>query len=222
LIRLLQDNALEDAVDSVVVYGQVHAWRALAQMRAEAAIEPLLELLDEQENFEDWDNWITEEVPIALGMIGPAALGPVANRLEASFARKHVQSYFAHALQEIAAKHPETHDEVVHRLTAFLDNAADNDPSVNGFVVGYLTDLEAVEAWPVVERAYTAGLIDVSIVGGLEEVKWQFGLGPRPIRKMWPFHEAGIPVGFVSPDSARAEKRAKKQKAAKRKTKRSR
>src|SRR5688572_25668566 len=76
LIRLVQDQELVQMEDSAPeVYAQVHAWRTLGQLRAEAAIQPLLALLAEQE-FDDRDDWVSEEMPRVLGMIGPAALRP--------------------------------------------------------------------------------------------------------------------------------------------------
>src|SRR5262245_20529152 len=72
LIRLLSDGAFLTA-EEPEVYAHIHAWRALGQLRAAEAIEPLLELIAEQENEADWSEWISQEVPVALGMIGPAA-----------------------------------------------------------------------------------------------------------------------------------------------------
>lgn len=40
---------------------------------------------------------------------------------------------------------------------------------LNGFIVGYLVDLEAVEAAPLMERAFAAGRVDVSIMGDWAE-----------------------------------------------------
>ena len=49
LIRMLRDPALLDApADSPKVYASIHAWRALGQLHAEAAIGPLLELLRDE------------------------------------------------------------------------------------------------------------------------------------------------------------------------------
>src|SRR5829696_524944 len=66
LLRLLQDEELAWAEEETPsVYGQIHAWRALGQLKTEAAIEPLLDLLAGQEG-DDWNDWVTEEVPRSL------------------------------------------------------------------------------------------------------------------------------------------------------------
>jgi len=73
LIRMATDEELNQAAsDSLEVWAPVHAWRALGQLRAEAAIEPLLSLfrrIDENE-----DDWVDGQLPDVYGMIGPAAI----------------------------------------------------------------------------------------------------------------------------------------------------
>jgi HEAT repeat protein len=71
LVRMATDPALYAAPEKVPdVWASVHAWRALGQLEASAAAAPLLALLERE-----MDNpWVTDEVPLALGMIGPAAL----------------------------------------------------------------------------------------------------------------------------------------------------
>src|SRR5258708_7350660 len=75
LIRMATDEQLNNAdSESLEVWAPVHAWRALGQLRAEAAIEPLLELLREDEESGEMNDWAIEELPEVYGMIGPAAL----------------------------------------------------------------------------------------------------------------------------------------------------
>lgn len=66
------NNALED---SDLVRAPPHAWRALGQLRAEAAIQPLLGLL--RLTGEEDDDWVAMDLPKALGQIGPSAIAPV-------------------------------------------------------------------------------------------------------------------------------------------------
>jgi hypothetical protein len=180
LIRLVQDKELAQLEDGAPeVYAQVHTWRALGQLRAEAAIQPLPALLAEQE-FNDPDDWTTEEIPRVLAMIGPAALVPTAARLLVEHRFNHTPGEYSQALTEIAKGHPETRDEVVEHLRAFLRLAPENDPSMNGFVIANLLDLEAEEAWPTIEVAFTSGNVDESIAGDADQVKHELGLGPKP------------------------------------------
>ncbi|HEY2787171.1 MAG TPA: hypothetical protein VGJ05_19585 [Fimbriiglobus sp.] len=219
LLRLLQDEALARTGNGPEIYAQVHAWRALAQLKAEAAIEPLLDLLAGQEDEDEWDDWITEGVPEALGRIGPAALEPTAICLERTFTLTFAPTYYGRALSAIALRYPETRDEVVRRLTAFLDRAADNDPGANGFFVSYLKELEATEAWSVIERAFATGNVDEMVAGDAADAKYELGLGPMPVREIRCRDVGSIKTPLSA--KARALKRARKKKTAKKRHKRS-
>jgi PBS lyase HEAT-like repeat-containing protein len=75
LIQMATDEALNEAdAESTEVWAPLHAWRALGQLRAVEAVEPLLELFDRLED----DDWVHEELPVVFGLIGPAALPALA------------------------------------------------------------------------------------------------------------------------------------------------
>ncbi|MFM8273846.1 MAG: HEAT repeat domain-containing protein [Gemmata sp.] len=179
LIRLLQDDDLsQGAPDTPEVYAQVHAWRALGQLRAPEAIEPLLDLLAEQ-GLEDWDDWITEGVPDALGQIGPAAIPAVVARLHASSRSEYLPSYYANALVAVAERFPETRSEVINHLCHALRTVS-HHPTTNGFIVSDLISLGAKESLPVIEVAFALGNVDEGIAGDVAMVKYSLGLGPLP------------------------------------------
>lgn len=212
LIRLVQDQelALGDS-ESPVVYAQIHAWRALGQLRAEAAVESLLDLLAAQGDDADWNDWTTEEVPRVLGLLGPAAIPATVARLERRGREEWPSVYFAGALTEIAKRHPETRAEVVRELSRVLDTARDNDPGANGSVIADLLDLKAAEAWPVIEQAFATGNVDAGVAGDAAAVKWELGLGPKPPSRTFPPPRAG----YLPTAKERAEARAKARKAEK-------
>ncbi len=71
LIQMATDEALNEAdPESPEVWAPLHAWRALGQLHAVEAVEPLLELFDRLED----DDWVHEELPAVFGLIGPRAL----------------------------------------------------------------------------------------------------------------------------------------------------
>jgi hypothetical protein len=219
LIRLMQDRDLlqwgQDE-EPPRVYAGVHAWRALGQLKAEAAIEPLLDLILENDA-DDFSDWVIEEVPEVLGMIGLPALAPTAERLEQFHFRPFSPGSFARVLERIAGDFPETRTHVIEHLVAFLDHARQNDPGQNGIIISSLIKLKAVEAWPAIERAFISHGVDPMIVGDANMVRFQLGLGPEPPRR-----ERRIPRTFASSPKERAEDRARKRKAEKRKQNRNR
>lgn len=219
LIRLLGDEEMYHAdSDAPEVYAQIHAWRALGELKAEAAIDPLLDLLANQEDEDDWNDWVTEEVPKVLAMIGPAALPRAATRLEQHHRLEHAPVEYSQTLTEIAKSHPQTRADVVDYLSRMLQLAAENDPSVNGFIISDLIDLKAVEAWPVVEAAFKTSHVNVTIVGDVDYARWHFGLGPKPPTA----YRLGRPVAALplrGTAKQRAEERARQRKAEKRRNK---
>jgi hypothetical protein len=78
LIRMACDPALNHAdEDDPHAYAPLHAWRALGQLAAPEAAAPLAELLVQLPE----DDFANEELPEVLGMIGAAAVEPVAAAL---------------------------------------------------------------------------------------------------------------------------------------------
>src|SRR5260370_624667 len=72
LIRMAADEKLNEAdIDDVASWAPMHAYRALGQLHAQAAIEPLLSLLD---LFREVNDFAMEELPYVFAMIGPLAL----------------------------------------------------------------------------------------------------------------------------------------------------
>src|SRR5438067_2166943 len=68
LIRVVRDPAWHELdPESPAVYTDIHAWRALGQLRAVEAVEALLEALD-CDLAEDGD-WASEELPRVFGAI---------------------------------------------------------------------------------------------------------------------------------------------------------
>jgi hypothetical protein len=188
LIRLVRDKELLDSIPNTEEedprwYGYIHAWRALGQLRAPEAIEPLVELLAAQSDDDAWSDWVNEEVPRVLAMIGPAAMPAVAARLEGHREGRWPAVGYGNALAEIAKQHPDTRAEAVGHITRSLEAATDNDDALNGFLISDLIDLEATESWPVIEHAFATGSVDESIAGDEADVKWRLGLGPEPPRR---------------------------------------
>jgi hypothetical protein len=174
LIRMATDDALHDGPQaSKLVWAPVHAWRALAQLRAPEAIAPLLTLL---ERANDSDDWVMSDLPEALAQIGAPAIEPVANYLADTARGEWARVTAADALGHLGQAHPELRAECVTRVTAQLENFAEQSDTLNAFLIAPLWDLRAGEAVSVIERAFASGRVDESVNGDWEDVQIHFGL----------------------------------------------
>lgn len=175
LIRMALDEELHWAdSDSLEVWAPVHAWRALGQLRAEAAVEPLTRLLVRIDEFSD--DWVGEELPEVFGTIGPSAIPALTDYLADPAHRLWARVAATHSLGEIGKQHPEARTDCIAALAEQLEHFAELDPMLNGFIISYLTDLKAVEAAPVMERAFAADCVDLVIQGDWEDTQIRMGL----------------------------------------------
>ncbi len=191
LIRMATDPELRWAYsDTLEVWAPIHAWRALGQLHAEAAIEPLLPLFDEAED----DDWVMEDLPEVYGMIGPAAIPAITAYMADESHGEWPRIAAMRSLAEIGKMHPEARDECIAALSQQLELFDENDPEMNGFLINDLLDLKAVETASLMKRAFDAGYVDESIVGDWDEVQVALGLKSR----------AEVPVKRFNPPFARS------------------
>ncbi len=178
LIRMATDNELyRDDEDTLESWAPIHAWRALGQLRAEAAIEPLMGLFEKEES--NYWEWIAEELPLVYSMIGPAAIPALAAYLADTSQAIFPRTTALNCLEDIAIDHPETRQECVAIFTHQLESFAENGSELNGFLIGSLVDLKAVESAPLIERAFAADTVDRMLVGDWDDVQVELGLKSR-------------------------------------------
>lgn len=156
----------------------IHAWRALAQLRAADAVEPLLGMLHEAEQQED--DWAMEELPDVFGMIGPVAI-PALEVFLADESRSEWARVTASAsLMEIAQNHPEARPQSVAALNRQLESLEEEALDLNSFMVSHLVKLKAVEAAPAIRAAFKADVQGDYVAGDWEAVRKSLGLDPSP------------------------------------------
>lgn len=225
LIRMLTDEELWtlDSED-VRVWANIHAWRSLGQLRAEEAIEPLLDLLHWIDD--EYNDWVGEEVPEVLGMIGAAAIPAVSAYLADTSHALWSRTAAAGALMEIGKRHPEVRDQCVAAIANQLEKFAKNNPILNGMMVANLVDLKGVEAAPVIERAFAANRVDDTIMGDWNDVQVRLELVPYLELRQRQFEASQRPVvdfstvakpkqevsGFGSSSADKSKKKGKKKK----------
>lgn len=183
LMRLVQDNELRwlqppddlpDDEDLPDWYGQIHAWRALGQLKAEEAIPALLGILHQIDD--DEDDWLSSDAHTVFGMIGSAAIEPLADYLADEFNPMYARSVAGSALAEIGKLQPESREHCILGIAAVLEKYETNDEALNGFLIGDLVDLKAVEQIDLIKRAFEAGAVDEFINGDVEDVQVEMGL----------------------------------------------
>jgi hypothetical protein len=212
LIQMATDRALhtQDS-DNPVVWAPLHAWRALGQLRAEEAIQPLIPLFHEID-----DDWLAEELPEVFGLIGPAAVTPLGVYLADTSHDWYPRAIAAESLAAIGQRHPESRDECVAVLTKQLERFKTTDPGVNGLLIGALVDLKAVESASVIRRAFSARCVDEMIMGDWQDVRQELGLVPPAVLKA---REARPHGAFAEANDQqpgqRKKRKAKRKQAAK-------
>jgi hypothetical protein len=175
LIRMALDEGLHSGPDTTkVVWGPIHAWRALGQLKAEEAILPLLGLLRRIDEHED--DWVIADIPSVFARIGPSAIDPVADYLADLANPEHARICASSILTEIAACHPDARSQCIARICAQLERFPDQDSSFNAFLICDLLDLHAFEAVPIIEKAFAGQKVDQSVVGDWEGIQVQLGL----------------------------------------------
>ncbi|MQA89919.1 MAG: PBS lyase [Gemmatimonas sp.] len=188
LIRMSLDDKLRTAPsDAPEVFGPIHAWRALGQLRAASAAKPLLEMLDAHPD----NDWVNEELPGVFTMFGSSILPALVSFLNDSERDISARITVSHAMQEIAVAEPDQRDEVVSALSHQLSKWYRNSEWLNGFLVSYLLDLGATESAPLMEEAFQADRVDELICGDWEDVQIELGLSSErqtPPRRpdFWP------------------------------------
>lgn len=174
LIRLAIDEQLNTSeADCAEIWAPHHASRALAQLHAEEAIEPLianLEMLQESSDF------LSEELPTIFSMLGPTALPKLGQFIANSFYDLWARVCAVIAIEKMGLAWSEHRSECVTLLITQLEHFEENDYDLNAFLIEALVNLQAVEAAPLIERAFAADRVDESLMGDWDDIQVELGL----------------------------------------------
>ena len=205
-MRLAEDEDLTEW------YGQIHAWRVLAQLKAEEAIPALLNNLQEIDEFDD--EWYGEDSFEVFPMIGPAAIHPLAEYLANAEHGTWARIAASASLEKMAKVHPETQAECVTAIISALQKFKENDESLNGSMISDLMEMNAArEHLGLIEEAFKANRVDTFIDGDFEDIQIKLGLiekrsKPRP-RPMWFDESNRVFTDSNMPSVKKADKKEK-------------
>lgn len=169
LIRLATDQNLLHLTDEneARAWGPIHAWRALGQLHAAAAIIPLMKLFHEVRD----DDWVIEEMPTVFTLIGPPAFPYLEQYLRDEGYPPYSRLVAATSLTHLAIAYPALRDGAVQVLTDQLIGFEQNSPGMNSVLIANLVDLNAVEQANLIQKAFTESRVDRFIVGDWADIK---------------------------------------------------
>ena len=180
LIRMAGDMALHTKdLEQPAVWAPTHAMRALGQLRAAIAADPLVDLLPLADELDD--DYITEDAPEFLALIGAPAIAPLSTLLDNRSESWRARLAAAESLGRIGQENPDAREECIAVLTRLLREFRKNEDEVNAFLIDSflidsLVELDAVEAAPLIQSAFEAGCVDETIRGDWEDVQVDLGL----------------------------------------------
>ncbi len=199
LIRMALDVDIYLAdPDTPQAWAKVHAWRTLGQLRAEAAIEHLLNLLWHVD--EDHDDWVGEELPEVYSLIGPRAIPALTAYLIEPRHGIFARIAAARSLEEIGKRYPEARTQCIDSLCQSLKHFARNDLTLNAFLVSPLVNWQVQEALPLIEKAFAAGCVDEWVCGDWEDIQIDLGLKAERAhqRKLHPLYQELLESNLIS------------------------
>lgn len=138
---------------------RLHALSTL-QLLGDAArvgIEPLLSLLD------DDDDFVHEASTFYYAAMGEPAIEPLAGALNDGEADTYYRAGAGSALSEMGEQHPELRDRIVGILEQALVLEQEDKTTVALLVINLL-DLDARASFPIIQQAFAENKVDLSVV----------------------------------------------------------
>jgi len=173
LIDIVSDESLHNAkTDGKEVWAPLHAWRALGQLKAAQAIQPLI---DQFETLCD-DDWALSEIQKVMGMIGKPAIKPLGHYFLSSTPSEYAKIMAMDGLAEIAKTHEKLKPQILDIFKTYMRNPDTAKIDLNGLLVSQLMDLHARELIDDIRPLYEQNLVDITISGDLEDVEISLGL----------------------------------------------
>jgi hypothetical protein len=170
----------EAQCDDEDIWAPVHAWRALGQLGGPDVVEPLLNVLHMTDELET--DWLDDELPVALAMVGDIALPQLATFLNNQPHGLWAKVGAVEAIAKIGQQHPHVREECIHALEEALAEFEKNDEGLNSFIIYALSRLKAVESAPLVKAAYDADRVDLAVMGDYQDFEIAIGIRKKKDR----------------------------------------
>lgn len=175
LVRMTRDRALNTAMsDTDEVWAPIHALHALKQFDVTEHVAELLPLFDVD------TDWFGSALPHVLQNTGAPGLELLGDYVRDRKRWIWGRAGAAETVPKIVAQQPELRERAVQILSDELAHSEANAPEMNGSLLGDLLELKAVEALPIIRRAFEQDLVDEMIAGDWTSVLVEFGQTPDP------------------------------------------
>lgn len=162
LCDVLQDDDYWEA-EGNKQWMPLHAVKLLGMLADPSALPQLVNALILA--CENKNDWIMEDLPIVLGRIGPPAISPLGEFIQA-YERDDdfwwPRSTAVDGLVAIALHHPHEQERILTFLHELFSKK--DDMEFLSFAAGSLLDLGDPSSFPVLERAFDRGVIDEYII----------------------------------------------------------
>ncbi len=173
LIALVTSDELNTApTDSSEVWAPLHAWRALGQLKAVKAVEPILQYFTSPGD----DDLAFDELPEVFGLIGEPAIESLANHLQKPVVDESSHVLVVSGLAAIVAKQENLRSRILDIFRAYMRSPWQHSHELNGELINNLVDLEAVELIEQIRYLFELDCVDFYCCGGIEEVEINLGL----------------------------------------------
>jgi len=204
---------------------QIHAWRALAQLKAVEAIPAILGIF-EQIDTQD-DEWLQSEAEDVFALIGPDSVEPLGEYLLDDSNLMYARGAAATCLRKLAQEYPETRAACVRYIASALENYENQDEGLNAFLIVELVELRDTEHLGLMEKAFDDECVDEFVMGDFEDVQVALGLleeRAQPRKRKFPSFsipqmdgERFVPAPKKPNIEAREKKKRKQEKKSRKK-----
>ncbi len=174
LLKLISDEELLTADENTKKsWVPTHAWRIVAMLGSEEAIQPLVDLLtlidelDCEPAFQEW--------PELLSTFGAAAFEPLKTYFLDQSNPSEARLTAADSLTELANTQPDLRLSLIALIQDYL-TATPDDTYFNSRLISNLIELNAVESIDLIRNLYAKNLVDLTIKRSLESIEHDLGL----------------------------------------------
>lgn len=126
----------------------------------------------------------------------------------------YARSTTGSSLAGIGNRYPEERERCIQGIAAVLEKYETNNEGLNGFLIGDLIDVKAVEHIDLIKQAFEANAVDKFVNGDVEDVQIEMGLLEKRITPEHPWRFSRLApesddLFAPSPKSSKAAKKAK-------------